>query len=147
MEIPQPEYPFKHRLPVQIRFNDIDLLGHVNNAVYSEFFDLGKTRYFRQLMGDDGFDYNAISLVIVHIDMDFCAPTFIEDAVEVLTAVTHIGEKSLVVEQRIVSAGNDDDVKCISRTVLAGYDHRTRTSAPITDDWRRRISTFEGRTF
>lgn len=147
MEIPQPEHPFKHRVPVQIRFNDIDLLGHVNNAVYSQFLDIGKTRYFRRLMGDDGFDYHAISLVIVHIDMDFCAPTFIEDSIEVLTEVTHIGEKSLVVAQRVVASGNDSDVRCISRTVLAGYDPKTRTSAPITEDWRRRISDYEGCSF
>ena len=25
---------FRHTLPLQLRFNDIDLLGHVNNSVY-----------------------------------------------------------------------------------------------------------------
>ena len=37
---------FRHTLPLQLRFNDIDLLGHVNNSVYFSFYDLGKARYF-----------------------------------------------------------------------------------------------------
>ena len=34
---------FKHSVPVQLRFNDADALGHVNNSVYFTFYDLGKT--------------------------------------------------------------------------------------------------------
>ena len=32
--------------PIQLRFNDIDQMGHVNNAVIMEFFDYGKMKYF-----------------------------------------------------------------------------------------------------
>ena len=28
---------FKHSVPVQLRFNDADALGHVNNSVYFTF--------------------------------------------------------------------------------------------------------------
>ena len=35
-----------HITPIQLRFNDIDQMGHVNNAVIMEFFDLGKSEYF-----------------------------------------------------------------------------------------------------
>ena len=31
---------FRHTLPLQIRFNDVDTLGHVNNTVYFSFYDL-----------------------------------------------------------------------------------------------------------
>ena len=40
---------FKHTLPVQLRFNDIDALGHVNNSIYFTFYDLGKARYFEEV--------------------------------------------------------------------------------------------------
>ena len=43
-------FPFRHRMKVQIRFNDIDTLGHVNNAVYFTNFDLGKAKYFSELV-------------------------------------------------------------------------------------------------
>ena len=33
---------FKHTIPVQIRFNDLDVFAHVNNAVIQEYFDLAQ---------------------------------------------------------------------------------------------------------
>lgn len=30
---------FRHSVPVQLRFNDLDPLGHVNNSVYFTFYD------------------------------------------------------------------------------------------------------------
>ena len=40
------EIKFRHTLPIQLRFNDVDKFGHVNNTVYFSFYDLGKTEYF-----------------------------------------------------------------------------------------------------
>ena len=37
------EIAFHHTLPIQLRFNDVDKFGHVNNTVYFSFYDLGKT--------------------------------------------------------------------------------------------------------
>ena len=39
---------FKHTLPVQLRFNDIDALGHVNNSIYFTFYDLGKPLFWKR---------------------------------------------------------------------------------------------------
>ena len=44
---------FKHSVPVQLRFNDADALGHVNNSVYFTFYDLGKTEYFKAVRGGE----------------------------------------------------------------------------------------------
>ena len=32
-------------VPLQIRFNDVDKFGHVNNTIYFQFYDSGKTDY------------------------------------------------------------------------------------------------------
>ncbi|MGM9861865.1 MAG: acyl-CoA thioesterase [Muribaculaceae bacterium] len=143
MKAPDPKYPLRHITPVQIRFNDIDILGHLNNAVYLQFLDLAKAAYFRDVLAE-AFDFNAIELVIVHIDIDFYAPSFIDTPLQVLTAVTRIGDRSLTVEQRVVSA-DTAEVKCVASTVLAGYDHTTHASAPISPAWRSRISAYEHR--
>ncbi len=47
MDIPQPSHPFLHRTPAQTRFNDYDLLGHLNNNIYLVLADMGKAGYFR----------------------------------------------------------------------------------------------------
>ena len=36
---------YNHRVPIQIRFNDVDRYGHVNNNSYFAYYDLGKEDY------------------------------------------------------------------------------------------------------
>lgn len=37
---------FKHVTPLQLRFSDLDRLGHVNNVIYLTYFELGRINYF-----------------------------------------------------------------------------------------------------
>lgn len=60
------EIVFHHTLPIQLRFNDVDKFGHVNNTVYFSFYDLGKTEYFGSVC--PGVDWEKIGIVVVHIE-------------------------------------------------------------------------------
>ncbi|MDE6160304.1 MAG: acyl-CoA thioesterase [Muribaculaceae bacterium] len=140
--IPAPTFEFHHRQPVQTRFLDIDPMGHLNNAIYFQLMDLAKWKYFTALGGI--FDGKEESLVIVNVNCSFYSPAYLEEELEVLTAVESIGDKSLRLEQRVVNASNGD-VKCVCHTVMAGFDPVAVRSLPITDEWRARISAFEHR--
>lgn len=139
--IPQPLRPFRHTLDVQLRFNDVDMFGHVNNSVYLQFFDLGKLHYFEAALGKD-FANSGLAIVIVNINCDFFSPSFLDEPLAVMTQTVHIGEKSLTLEQRIVNTANGD-VKCMARTVMAGFDPNTLMSAPIPDFAKAALQRFD----
>lgn len=125
-----------HRLDLQIRFNDIDQMGHVNNAVIMEFFDLGKDHFFRArgLPPEEG-DF---TVMVVHYEVDFRSQIHKSDAIAVETEVERIGNKSLTVLQRIVE--QDTGRLCAEcRTVMAGYRRSTAASDVIPDDVRHRL--------
>lgn len=142
MNVPEATIPFRHHTPVQLRFLDIDPLGHVNNSIFFQLMDLAKVEYFTAMGAV--FDGKTESLVIVNVNCNFYSPAYLKERIEVLTAVDHIGEKSLRLEQRVVNADNGD-VKCICHTVMAGFDPVRVVSVPISDDWHRKISAYEGR--
>lgn len=135
---------FRHSIPVQLRFNDVDALGHVNNSVYFNFYDLGKTGYFDAVMGRQ-VPQEEIDIVIAHAEVDFIEPVFLKDEILVQTAVSAIGNKSLTMVQRIVCA-RTGNVKCLCKTVMVGFDFERNQAKPITDTWRHAISRYEGRT-
>ena len=125
-----------HKLDLQIRFNDIDQMGHVNNAVIMEFFDLGKDHFFRArgLPPEEG-DFTVMT---VHYEVDFRSQIHKTDAIAVETEVERIGNKSLTVLQRIVEQGTGRlCAEC--RTVMAGYRRSTAASDTIPDDLRQRL--------
>lgn len=132
---------YKNRLPIQLRFNDIDVVGHVNNSVYFNFFDLGKTAYFEAVRGGH-IDWSTTDIVIRKIDADFMAPTFYRDQIEVDTAVVKIGNKSIQLEQRIIDT-RTNMVKCVCRTVMVGFDRETNSAQEISSCWKEAIRAYE----
>jgi len=140
------EYPFKfnHRMPVQIRFTDIDMLGHLNNSVYLQFMDLGKVAYFTAVNGGP-VDLTKARVVIVNVNCDFIAQTRIGERLEVLTLTESIGDKSLRLYQQVVNSDNGQ-IKCAATTIMAGIDETMTESAPIQPEWVEALTRFEGRT-
>ena len=104
------EIEFHHSLPIQLRFNDVDKFGHVNNTVYFSFYDLGKTEYFASVC--PGVDWEKDGIVVVHIEADFLAQIFSSDHIAVQTAVCEIGTKSFHLLQRVIDT-ETMEVKCI----------------------------------
>ncbi len=127
-------------MPVQIRFNDIDMFGHLNNSVYLQFLDMGKYAYFRQFMTDT-FGSEPTAPVVANINCDFLAPTKIDEKIEVLTAITDIADSSMILDQRIVNACGD--IKCSARTIMVNIDLATGRPTTVSDTWRQRIADYE----
>ncbi len=139
--VPQASQPFRHVTPIQIRFNDIDVIGHINNNAYLEYMDLGKTAYFNAVK-PELVNWKDINVVIVNVNCDFFSPGYIKEPIAVLTTVTSISQRSLKLEQRIINI-ETGDVKCVGRTVMAGFDPTTAQGAEIDPEWVKAICAYE----
>ena len=125
-----------HTLPIQIRFNDVDQMGHVNNAVIMEYFDLGKSAFFSAMgIPPEEGDF---TVMIVHFEVDFLSQIRYHDDIAVTTQVVKIGNKSLTVEQHVVNQRDNCDC-AVCRTIMSGYCRSTRTSAPIPEGLKSKL--------
>jgi len=139
----QTQFPFHCVTPIQLRFNDIDALGHVNNSAYFEFFDLGKTQYFAGLKVQTDIDWCQPAIIIANVNCSFLAQTFFHEPVEVLTQCARLGNKSLTLFQQLVNS-NTREVKCACSTVMVNLDPDNHQPAPIPQVWRDAFAAFEG---
>jgi len=145
MEVEVKEEVFRSSLPIQIRFSDIDALGHINNNIYLTYFDLGKTTYFENLKASyvswtDGM------IVVARIEMDFIAPVFYKENIVVESKITKIGNKSAVFLQQIRNTLTDE-IKCRCNTVIVAYNPKTMSAMPIPEIWKNAMSEFEKQKF
>lgn len=134
------EISYKHTLPVQIRFNDIDKFGHVNNAVYLNFYDLGKTNYFGSVCPNVNWERDAI--LVVRLEVIFLSQIHDIDNIAVQTAVTGIGTKSFDLTQRVIDT-ETKDVKCVCTSTMVTYDLIEQKSKPLTEEWIKAICDYE----
>ena len=42
---------FKHKTSIQLRFKDVDMMGHVNNANHFTYLELARVKYFNEVAG------------------------------------------------------------------------------------------------
>lgn len=141
--VPFPSHPLLHSTPIQIRFADIDILGHVNNNAYLSYLDLGKAHYMTDVLPATKGLKDPHS-AIVSMQIDFTGQTFFHDKIETLTAVTAIGTKSFTMEQRVICP-ETGDVRVIARSILAGFDKTTGQAVEISPAWIEAMELFEGR--
>ena len=134
---------FRHTLPLQLRFNDIDLLGHVNNSVYFFFLRLGKARYFETVKAQN-IDWKKADVVVANVNADFLSPIYPGEPIAVQTCTVEIGNRSFKLLQQIVNT-ETGQIKGVCHTVMVGFDITAGRAAPISDEWKEALCQFEGK--
>jgi Predicted thioesterase len=127
---------------VQMRFADVDQLGHVNNVNLQHYFDLGKTEYYLRVLKltidwhGEGFIQKATHTV-------YEAQTRLGEPIVVLSKVEKIGTTSFSMYQEIRNK-ETDELKAYSRSTLVMFDFEKQEKIPVPDGWRTAISVYEG---
>lgn len=132
---------FRHRTPVQVRFGDIDMFQHLNNARYLTFLEQARVKYAIDVMGWDGQNHT-LNMILARVELDFLKPVWLKDRVVVLTRCGRIGAKSYDFEYLIVR-NDDDEVVAQAKTVLVAYDLRSGQSVPLPDALKQAMTEYE----
>lgn len=125
---------FYHSVDLQIRFNDIDILGHLNNTVYFSFYDTGKAYFFEHIMGGH-IDWQKVETVIANIDCAYVAPTYFGEQIEVWTRCKDIHDRSFILQQVIIEK-RTRQLKSCAETVMVCFDPETQKSKEMPAIWR-----------
>jgi len=137
-----PEFRFFH--PIEVRYGDLDAQGHVNNAKYLTFFEQARLQYLMHL-GLFARDQSFMDLgtIVADVHIAFLAPVHYRDEVKAGVRTAKLGNKSMTVEQNIVNMVSGEEL-AKGEIVLVAFDYREQKTIPVPDEWRVRISKFEG---
>lgn len=130
-----------HSTPIQIRFNDIDQLGHATNSVYQQYFDLGKMSYFNEVLAEQ-MDWEIQGLILASITIDYINSIKLYDKVIVRSKIYHIGNKSLKMSQDLFDESTGL-VAATSSSTMVAFSNNNQSTIKIPERWRERILAFE----
>lgn len=132
---------FRHRTRVEVRFRDIDAFGHVNNAVVSSYVELARVRYLVDVLRVEPI--GVMPLILAHIAIDYRAPIFFADTVEIGSRVDWLGTSSIGMSHALTAVA-DGRRLADSSSVLVTYDYGQGTPMPVPDRWRQTLTSYEG---
>ncbi len=132
---------FKYKTAIEIRFADLDMMGHVNNALYFTYMEIGRTKYWKHAIN---WDWKTTGVVIGQASIDYIAPIFFEDKVSMYVRTSRIGNTSFDLEYLIVKDVNGKEITCSKgKTVCVAYDYSSKSPAPIPEKEKNKMLTFE----
>ena len=117
---------------IQIRFSDIDVMGHVNNAVYLSYFEITRIHYFNILLGES-WDWKKTGILLVKNEIEYLLPILLHQKPFIYMHLIEIGEKSfklgyeIHINQKIHTKGS---------SVLVCFDSVTNQSILVPNEMR-----------
>jgi len=130
------DYP--HRATDLVRFADLDPQGHVNNAVFSTYFETGRVAMFRR--PDLSIGTPGKTFVLVRQEIDFVQELHWPGTVAIGSAIAAFGRTSFTVAQVVF---HGDVCAATGRATLVFLDLATRRPEPLPQEQIARLSPYK----
>lgn len=129
-----------HHRSIQVRWDDLDAFGHVNNAVYLTYVQEARadlTWYSRQLSGEEPI---LTDMVVARTEVDYLEPIYTGGIeVDVAITVARLGTASFDLDYVI---SHDGVIHAKLKTVQVAVSIETKRSRPLTDEERAFLSRY-----
>jgi acyl-CoA thioester hydrolase len=134
------ETPFRFSTTLEVRWRDVDALGHVNNATFFTYLEQGRVHYLREL----GFlpdDPSEIGIFIAEASCRYKSPLRLGEQVTIRVRVSALGRSSFDFDYCV--EGEDGRLAATGRSVQVCYDYEAGRPIPMPGRWREAITAYE----
>ena len=131
---------FRFSNTLEVRWRDLDALGHVNNAVYFTYLEQARLRYLREL-GLFSVDPAEVGMILAEVSCQFKSPLGLGERVTIRTRVSELRNSSFFFEYRV--EGKDGRIVATAHSAQVCYDYQNQRPIPIPDEWREAIIAYE----
>lgn len=130
---------FRFRRSVEVRFRDLDPMGHAHHTLPLIYLEEARAAYWREIAGRTGL--RDIDYVMAEVTVRFHRRIDWPARLEVGLRVSRLGAKSFEMEFEIC----DDAGERVSsgRTVQVFFDYAAGRSRPLPPELRTRIERYE----
>ena len=132
------EYQFV--FPIQTRWADNDIYGHVNNVTYYSYFDTAANALLIQNAGFD-IHHSPIIGLVVNSSCNFLQELTYPEIIEVGVAISKIGNSSLTYDLAIFKQ-NQSTASAQGQFVHVFVDRETKKSTPIPNEMRDALQSY-----
>lgn len=135
--------PVAYSTNIDVRFRDLDALGHVNNAVFFTYFEEGRKNFFEKhftLSGPTGFGF-----ILARISCDYLKPVRLTDRLKLHITVGAIKNKSFTFTYKLSDRRDDSLVFATGESIQVCYDYSLNKSVPVPPDLKEKLLGFQQR--
>ncbi len=139
---------FYHVTNLRVRFQEVDMLGVCNNAVYVSYFEQSRLEYIKEadMVPHGGLFSDGYNFFMVRNEINYRSHARYDDELNVYTRISYIGNSSYGFEHVIIKVSTGE-VVVDGSGVVAQVDQKTGRSFPLSNEFVEKVETFEKRKF
>lgn len=138
---------FKHKVQLCVRTFEVDSQGIVHNAVYLQYFEIGRVEYRRQFgytIDKNGIFNDGLKVVVVNNTINYHSPAFLDDVLNVYTKVKWIKNSSFCFEH-LIENDKTKQILCSGSGILVNLSNNTNRPEPLDEKFIHEIKDFENK--
>lgn len=117
------------------RFNETDAFGHINNNVYTVWFDLCRQPILK--LFDPSLKPENMHLILAHTSTDFLREVFYGKDVIIQTALQKVGNSSMHFIHGLYQNG---ELCTTGKAVMIHFNHKTKESMTIPENVKNELN-------
>ena len=125
------EHKILARIPISVRWRDMDSMGHVNNAKYISYLEEARVRW---MLGVEGVAMtDRIAPVVAATNVNYKRPLIWPNDILVELFVERLGSSSITIGHRILDQKDEGVLYSDGNVVVVWIDTQTGKSASLPD--------------
>ncbi len=135
---------YRHHTRIEVRFADLDVMGHLNHAKYLTYMEQARIRYVQEVCGWRGA-WPTMGMILAKMTVEYRLPVAYGDSVSVYTRCARLGGKSFDLAYVLVRHRPDapDSLCAEGLSVMVAYDYSADRTIPVPQTWRDGMMAYE----
>ncbi len=138
--ITRAQFPFW--FPLEVRWGDMDAMGHVNNAVYFRYCESARIALLRSLNIKGRAEGSTQGPVLVTTACDFKREVKYPATLDIGVRVEAVTRRSFALQYALFFAGTDD-LAAVARSVNAWVDYAELRAVELPEELRALLSRYQ----
>jgi acyl-CoA thioester hydrolase len=126
---------------IEIRYRDIDTMGHVSSPMYYDYMQSAYLSYMHDLLKIDKL--KKLPHIMVKTSCEYISQAKYGDSIIVLSRIVKFGTKSFEMEH--VMHIDDDRRELVAKAVSTHvmFDYEKQATYPVPDEFKQAVNSFQ----
>ena len=129
------------KVPIDVRFRDIDGRGHVNNSVFFTYFAVGRIALFQSF--SEHTDFSTFSFILAHISCDYIRPVGLNTRLSLEIWVRKIGIKSFGLGYKLVDLSDESITYAKGESVQVCFDYGENKPIAVSAALKQKLVEYQ----
>jgi len=125
----------QYSTPIDVRFSDFDLFGHINSAVYFTYLETARIKLFRDVFHE--LTAKGVYVVVGKAECEYKLPIVLTDTVVVTLWVSRLGNASFDLSYKIHN--NAEKTFALAKTTMVCFDTASNKTIAVPEQLKNLV--------